>query len=193
MATAQELLEKGHRDAEQINQALARAGQQREAQNGQAAQIIRFAAQHGLSEYTVWAAKDRAFHEAAGDLQEAQHRLKAAELGEEDDEVRAIVGVRRAERRHAEAQQAAQAAWEAMAPIVATRLHQLMTIRCRAWNVRAREYQVAYEEGLKRLNEQAAAHDAELQRLRQAEIVPLMAFGAPEPRTVLATKLYAID
>lgn len=58
-------------------------------------------------------AAQAAYSEAAADLQEAQHQLKAAEVSSsEDDEARCIVRVRRAERRHAEAQQAAQHAEE---------------------------------------------------------------------------------
>lgn len=143
---------------------------------------------------TDLAAKRRALDDAAGDLQEAKHQLKAAELGDDEAaEAIALVKVRRAERKHAEAQQAAQQAETAFGDAAARLRDQQMVVRLRAWNARTLSLQAEVKALQEKVNKLNAEYGAEMQRQYDAEIAPLVRAGAELPRIVSSSGLFSLD
>lgn len=119
-----------------------------------------------------------AMHEAAADLQETRHQLKAAELsGTEEDEARGVVRVRRAERRQQEAEQAAKiaeqqyhaafvAAWRAVRDVEYPAID--------AWQVEAEARVLAMRQAAVDLDRELAG---QYQRLIAERINPLQAIA----------------
>jgi hypothetical protein len=184
--------QKGQRDAAALQQAVMDRGNADVQHSQQVWQAL--AREHAPELLAALTTARQALDEAGADLQEVRHQLKAAELGtDEQAEAVAIVRVRRAERRHAEAQQAAQQAEQALTAAVVRVRDDLHIEGLHEYNRRLRAVHEVYQQRQRDLDQWAQEREAEMNAFEAEHITPLIEAGAAPARRVVATGLFVTD
>lgn len=184
------------RKAQQEAAALQQYTNTRTAADAQTGQQVwqALAQDHAPEQWAVLIAARQALDEAGAELQEMQHQLKAAELGDDEQaEALAIVRLRRAERRYGDAQQAAQGAEQTLAAAVVHIRDSLLAKCLREYNAQLCADQAAYQQALQKLEQWAKERSAAHAEFEAQHITPLVAAGAALPRRLASNNLFAID
>lgn len=184
---------KAQQDAVALSQAMAVRGQADAATGQQVWQAL--ARDHAPDALAAMIDTRRARDEADTDLRQKRNQLAAIResRGPEIDEAVALVKVSRAEERHAEAQEAAQKAEQALTTAVVQVRDRLLLGALRDYNTQLRAVQATYQQRLQEVEAWATAEGARFATFEAEHITPLVAVGAPLPRRLAATNLFDID